>query len=51
MACLDGLGRFTLAYPGQAAEHFPAAEIIIRMLRLPQPQEDPRPEADLPESA
>jgi AcrR family transcriptional regulator len=35
MACLDGLGRFTLAYPGQAAEHFPAAEIITRMLREP----------------
>lgn len=32
MACLDGLGRFALAYPAQAAEHFPAAEIILRML-------------------
>lgn len=37
MACLDGLGRFTLAYPGQAAEHFPAAEIITRMLEPPRP--------------
>ena len=32
MACLDGLGRFALAYPARAAEHFPAAEIILRML-------------------
>ena len=37
MACLDGLSRFMLAYPGQAAAHFPAAEIITRML---QPQRD-----------
>jgi AcrR family transcriptional regulator len=37
MACLDGLGRFTLAYPGQAAEHFPAVEIITRMLEPPRP--------------
>ncbi len=47
MACLDGLSRFTLASPGRAAGHFPAAEIITRMLRLPpQPSgERPRPEA------
>jgi AcrR family transcriptional regulator len=51
MACLDGLGRFMLAYPGQGAEHFPAAEIIIRMLRLPPPQQDPCPGAGLHESA
>ena len=51
MACLDGLGRFTLAYPGQAAEHFPAAEIIARMLQPPQPREEPRPGAGLQESA
>lgn len=37
MACLDGLGRFALAYPGQAADHFPAAEIIIRMLATDRP--------------
>jgi AcrR family transcriptional regulator len=45
MACLDGLGRFTLTDPGQAAEHFPAAEIITRMLQPSQPPggEDPRP--------
>lgn len=42
MACLDGLGRFALVISGQAAEHFPAAEIIIRMLQLPQPQRDQR---------
>jgi AcrR family transcriptional regulator len=41
MACLDGLGRFTLAYPGQGAEHFPSAEVIIRILQLPPPQADP----------
>jgi AcrR family transcriptional regulator len=50
LACLDGLGRFTLTSPGQAAEHFPAAEIITRMLRLPPPRE-PRPEAGPPETA
>ena len=32
MACLDGLGRFTLSHPAEAAAHFPAAEIITRML-------------------
>jgi AcrR family transcriptional regulator len=32
MACLDGLGRFTLASPGPAPEHFPEAQIITRML-------------------
>jgi len=37
MACLDGLGRFALDRPGQAAGHFPAAEIITRMLQLPPP--------------
>lgn len=36
MACLDGLGRFMLAYPGQAATHFPAPEIITRMLQPPR---------------
>jgi AcrR family transcriptional regulator len=46
MACLDGLGRFTFAYPGQAAEHFPTAEIITRMLQPSQPlREEPRPGA------
>ncbi len=49
MACLDGLGRFTLAYPGQATEHFPAIEIITRMLQPPQPQGEPRPGAGPPE--
>ncbi|SRR6266704_35573 len=34
MACLDGLGRFTLAYPEEAGR-FPAAEIILRMLQDP----------------
>ena len=48
MACLDGLGRFTLAYPGQAPEHFPAAAIITRMLQPPQPQGEPRPGAGPP---
>jgi AcrR family transcriptional regulator len=43
MACLDGLGRLTLGRPGQAAEHFPAAGIIIRMLQLPQPQQPGEP--------
>jgi hypothetical protein len=38
MACLDGLGRFTLAYPEQAAAHFPATEIITRMLQPSRPQ-------------
>jgi AcrR family transcriptional regulator len=33
MACLDGLGRFTLTDPQQAAKHFPAAQIITRMLQ------------------
>jgi AcrR family transcriptional regulator len=52
MACLDGLGRFTLAHSEQAAEHFPAAEIITRMLQPPQPQgEDPWPGAGLREPA
>ena len=32
MACLDGLGRFTLSHPAEAAAHFPAAQIITRML-------------------
>jgi AcrR family transcriptional regulator len=32
MACLDGLGRFTLSHPAEAAAHFPAAEIVTRML-------------------
>ena len=45
MACLDGLGRFTLACPGQAAEHFPATEIITRMLQPPQPRGEPHPGA------
>jgi AcrR family transcriptional regulator len=46
MACLDGLGRFTLGHSGQAAQHFPAAQIITRMLQPPQPpREDPRPPA------
>jgi AcrR family transcriptional regulator len=49
MACLDGLGRFTLAYPGQAAGHFPATQIITRMLQPPQPQGEPRPGAGPPE--
>jgi AcrR family transcriptional regulator len=50
MACLDGLGRFTLAYSEQAAAHFPAAEIITRMLQPPEPpREEPRPEAGLQE--
>jgi AcrR family transcriptional regulator len=49
MACLDGLGRFTLAYPEQAAEHFPATEIITRMLQPPQLQGEPRPGAGPPE--
>jgi AcrR family transcriptional regulator len=40
MACLDGLGRFTLANPGPAAGHFPAAEIITRML---EPRARPEP--------
>lgn len=35
MACLDGLGRLVLDRPGPAAGHFPAAEIITRMLQLP----------------
>jgi AcrR family transcriptional regulator len=44
MACLDGLGRFTLGHPEQAAQHFPAAQVIIRMLQPSQPpREDPRP--------
>jgi AcrR family transcriptional regulator len=45
MACLDGLGRFTLAHPEQAAAHFPAAQIITRMLEPPQPpgRDDPQP--------
>lgn len=36
LACLDGLGRTALAVdrPGQAARHFPSAEIITRMLGL-----------------
>ena len=53
MACLDGLGRLALGRPGQAAEHFPAAEIITRMLQLPQPPPagDPPPAGhDLPGS-
>jgi AcrR family transcriptional regulator len=37
MACLDGLGRVTLADPAQATGHFPAAQIITRMLE-PQPR-------------
>jgi AcrR family transcriptional regulator len=36
MACLDGLGRFTLTYSGHASAHFPAAEIITRMLQPPR---------------
>lgn len=44
MACLDGLGRFTLAYPRQAAEYFPTAEIITRLLQ-PPPEEEARPGA------
>jgi len=43
MACLDGLGRFTLGHPGQAAQHFPAAHIITRILQPLQQREDPRP--------
>jgi len=47
MACLDGLGRPSLADPEQAARHFPAVHIIARMLEpRPQarehPQEHPR---------
>jgi AcrR family transcriptional regulator len=37
MACLDGLGRFTVTSPAQATGHFPAAQIITRMLE-PQPR-------------
>jgi AcrR family transcriptional regulator len=37
MACLDGLGRFSLGRPEQAARHFPAAHIISRMLESRQP--------------
>lgn len=37
-ACLDGLSRFALSYPRQAAAHFPAAEIITRMLEPPHPR-------------
>lgn len=37
LACLDGLGRLAVDRPGQGAGHFPAAEIITRMLQLPQP--------------
>jgi AcrR family transcriptional regulator len=37
MACLDGLGRFTLACPEPAAEHFPTAEIVARMLEPSRP--------------
>jgi AcrR family transcriptional regulator len=37
-ACLDGLSRFALSYPDQAAAHFPAAEIITRMLAPPHPR-------------
>lgn len=44
MACLDGLGRFALGRPGPAAGGFPDAEIITRMLQLPQPPAgEPRP--------
>jgi AcrR family transcriptional regulator len=43
LACLDGLGRFALDRPGQAAGHFPAAEIITRMLQLPQEATDRDP--------
>jgi hypothetical protein len=43
MACLDGLGRLALGRPGQAAEHFPAAGIITRMLQLPQQPGEPHP--------
>jgi AcrR family transcriptional regulator len=35
LACLDGLGRFTLGHPAEAAAHFPAAQIITRMLEPP----------------
>jgi hypothetical protein len=42
MACLDGLGRLALGRPGQAAEHFPSAGIIARMLQLSQPQQPGR---------
>ena len=38
MACLDGLGRFSLGGPEQAARHFPAAHIIARMLEPRPPQ-------------
>jgi AcrR family transcriptional regulator len=37
MACLDGLGRFTLSQPAEAAAHFPATKIITRMLEPPVP--------------
>jgi len=49
MACLDGLGRLALGRPGQAAEHFPAAGIITRMLQLPQPQQPQQPGEPYPD--
>jgi AcrR family transcriptional regulator len=45
MACLDGLGRFTLGHP-EAAQHFPTVQIITRMLEPPRP-----PGPDLQEPA
>jgi AcrR family transcriptional regulator len=52
MACIDGLGRFALGRRGQAAEHFPAAEIITRMLQPPRPpREDPHPAGPGPQES
>jgi AcrR family transcriptional regulator len=44
MACLDGLGRFSLGGPGQEARHFPAAHIIARMLEPRQPRAGEHPQ-------
>jgi AcrR family transcriptional regulator len=44
MACLDGLGRFSLGGPEQAARHFPAAHIIARMLEPRSPRAGEHPE-------